>query len=134
RLKQSTIRSTRAAVSSSGPPSAGGDTRAGAGTPGRRTSSRPRRSGRRSSLGSWSMSPSGPPPGGSSWADGRTSGRAVASGKSPNATAGLVGRDEELGRVLVLLAAAHGGVAGALVVSGEAGIGKTTLLHAAEEL
>jgi DNA-binding CsgD family transcriptional regulator len=45
-----------------------------------------------------------------------------------------VGRDEELGRVLALLEAARGGVAGALVVSGEAGIGKTTLLQAAEEL
>ena len=80
------------------------------------------------------MSPSGPPPGGSSWAHGRTSGRAVASGKSPKATAGLVGRDEELGRVLALLTAARGGVGGALVVSGEAGIGKTTLLQAAEGL
>jgi hypothetical protein len=65
---------------------------------------------------------------------GRTGGRVVASGKSPNAAGGLVGRDEELGRVLALLAAARGGVAGGLVVSGEAGIGKTTLLQAAEEL
>jgi AAA ATPase domain len=45
-----------------------------------------------------------------------------------------VGRDEELGHVLGLLEAARGGVAGPLVVSGEAGIGKTTLLQAAEEL
>jgi DNA-binding CsgD family transcriptional regulator len=45
-----------------------------------------------------------------------------------------VGRDEELGRVLALLEAARGGVAGVLVVEGEAGIGKTTLLGAAEEL
>ncbi len=45
-----------------------------------------------------------------------------------------MGRDEELGRVLALLEAARGGVAGALVVQGEAGIGKTTLLDAAEEL
>jgi DNA-binding CsgD family transcriptional regulator len=58
----------------------------------------------------------------------------VASGESPKATAGPVGRDEELGRVLALLAAARGGLTGALVVQGEAGIGKTTLLQAAEEL
>jgi AAA ATPase domain len=80
------------------------------------------------------MSPSGPPPDGSSLVQGRTGGRVVTSGKSPNAAGGLVGRDEELGRVLALLAAARGGVAGGLVVSGEAGIGKTTLLQAAEEL
>jgi DNA-binding NarL/FixJ family response regulator len=45
-----------------------------------------------------------------------------------------VGRDQELGRVLAVVEAARGGVAGALVVEGEAGIGKTALLHAAEEL
>jgi DNA-binding NarL/FixJ family response regulator len=45
-----------------------------------------------------------------------------------------VGRDEELGRVLALLEAARGGLTGALVVQGEAGIGKTALLAAAEEL
>ena len=80
------------------------------------------------------MSPSDPPPDGSSWAHGRTGGRAVASGESPKAAAGLVGRDEELGRLLALLEGTRGGVAGALVISGEAGIGKTALLRAAEEL
>jgi MoxR-like ATPase len=45
-----------------------------------------------------------------------------------------VGRDAELGRALALLEAARAGVAGALVVEGEAGIGKTSLLRAAEEL
>jgi DNA-binding CsgD family transcriptional regulator len=45
-----------------------------------------------------------------------------------------VGRDEELGRVRDLLEAARGGLTGTLVVEGEAGIGKTTLLAAAEEL
>jgi DNA-binding NarL/FixJ family response regulator len=45
-----------------------------------------------------------------------------------------VGRDEELGRVRDLLEAVRGGLTGALVVQGEAGIGKTTLLAAAEEL
>jgi DNA-binding NarL/FixJ family response regulator len=58
----------------------------------------------------------------------------LASGKSPKGAGGLVGRDEELGRVRALLEAARGGVTGALVVEGEAGIGKTTLLDAAEEL
>jgi DNA-binding NarL/FixJ family response regulator len=58
----------------------------------------------------------------------------LASGESPKGPGGLVGRGEELGRVRDLLEAARGGVAGALVVEGEAGIGKTTLLAAAEEL
>jgi AAA ATPase domain len=80
------------------------------------------------------MSALGPPPGGSSWAHGRTGGRMVASGESPKTTAGLVGRDKELGRVQDLLGAARGGLTGTLVVEGEAGIGKTTLLAAAEEL
>jgi DNA-binding CsgD family transcriptional regulator len=79
------------------------------------------------------MSAPGPPPDDASWAHGRTGGRAFASGKSPKGPGGLVGRDQELGRVLALLEAARGGVAGALVVEGEAGIGKTALLHAAEE-
>jgi DNA-binding NarL/FixJ family response regulator len=58
----------------------------------------------------------------------------LASGESPKGPAGLVGRDMELGRVLALLEAARGGAAGALVIEGEAGIGKTALLGAAEEL
>jgi DNA-binding NarL/FixJ family response regulator len=58
----------------------------------------------------------------------------LASGESPKGLGGLVGRDQELGRVLALLEAARGGVAGVLLVEGEAGIGKTTLLQAAEEL
>jgi len=45
-----------------------------------------------------------------------------------------VGRDRELARVRELLEAVRGGLTGALVVEGEAGIGKTTLLAAAEEL
>src|SRR5918993_3965746 len=123
----------RAAVSISGRRSGGGGSTAGA-APGRRTSSRPRPCSRRSSLGSWSMSASGPPPADSSWAHGRTGGRVLASGESLKGPGGLVGRDQELGRVRDLLEAARGGVAGALVVEGEAGIGKTTLLAAAEEL
>ena len=80
------------------------------------------------------MSASGPPPDSASWAHGRTRGPGLASGESPKAAGGLVGRGEELGRVRALLEAARGGLTGALVVQGEAGIGKTTLLAAAEEL
>ena len=46
----------------------------------------------------------------------------------------MVGRGEELGRIRALVDAARGGVTGAVVVEGEAGIGKTTLLGAAAEL
>ena len=46
----------------------------------------------------------------------------------------MVGRVDELDRIRALVDAARGGVAGALVVEGEAGIGKTTLLGAAAEL
>jgi len=46
----------------------------------------------------------------------------------------VVGRAEELGRIQALLDAARGGATSAVVVEGEAGIGKTTLLGAAEEL
>ena len=45
-----------------------------------------------------------------------------------------MGRDRELAHVRELLEAARGGLTGALVIEGEAGIGKTTLLAAAEEL
>ena len=46
----------------------------------------------------------------------------------------MAGRVDELDRIRALVDAARGGVAGALVVEGEAGIGKTTLLGAAAEL
>ncbi|HJU01964.1 MAG TPA: ATP-binding protein, partial [Actinomycetes bacterium] len=45
-----------------------------------------------------------------------------------------MGRDRELARIRELLEAVRGGLTGALVVEGEAGIGKTSLLAAAEEL
>jgi hypothetical protein len=80
------------------------------------------------------MSPSGPPPDDSSWSQGRTRGPGLASGETLKSPAGLAGRDEELDRVRELLEAAREGLTGALVVSGEAGIGKTTLLGAAGEL
>src|SRR4051794_3103922 len=45
----------------------------------------------------------------------------------------LVGRDRELGRIRELLDAAGDGRSSALLVHGEAGIGKTALLEAAAE-
>ena len=81
------------------------------------------------------MSASGPPPPDSaSWAHGRTRGPGLASGESPKSPAALVGRDRELARVRELLEAVRGGLTVALVVEGEAGIGKTSLLAAADEL
>jgi hypothetical protein len=50
----------------------------------------------------------------------------VASGEPPK----LVGRGVELGRLTELLDGARDGTTGAIVVLGEAGIGKTTLLDA----
>lgn len=60
--------------------------------------------------------------------DRRTGARTLASGKSPNPGGGLVGRDTELSRIRALLAEAHAGRSGALLVEGAPGIGKTTLL------
>ena len=55
----------------------------------------------------------------------------VASGKSPNPGPVLLGRADELARVQALLDAARDGSGGALVVTGDPGIGKTALLTAA---
>ncbi|HEU4999461.1 MAG TPA: LuxR family transcriptional regulator [Lapillicoccus sp.] len=55
----------------------------------------------------------------------------VASGKSPNPGPALLGRADELARVQALLDAARDGSGGALVVTGDPGIGKTALLTAA---
>ena len=52
----------------------------------------------------------------------------VASGKSLNRSPQLVGRDEDLDRLRALLDRARGGTGGSLVLEGEAGIGKTSLL------
>jgi DNA-binding SARP family transcriptional activator/tetratricopeptide (TPR) repeat protein len=49
---------------------------------------------------------------------------------SPAAAMGVVGRDEELSSLDAVAARAHGGSAEVIVVDGEAGIGKTTLLRA----
>ena len=66
--------------------------------------------------------------------DGRTGASALASGKSPNRAAGVVGREEELARIDALLAGARAGRSAALLVEGAPGIGKTTLLEAARSL
>ena len=61
----------------------------------------------------------------------RTGERDVASGRSPNPGPQLVGREVELDRLASLLATARDGRGGVLLLEGEAGIGKTTLLDAA---
>ena len=61
--------------------------------------------------------------------NGRAEGLPLASGKSPKTA--VVGRGPELGRLQRLLDDARAGRSGALLLRGEAGIGKTTLLDAA---
>lgn len=56
----------------------------------------------------------------------------VASGKSPNPADRVIGREPELGRIRELLDAVRSGTTAVCVLDGEAGIGKTTLLHAAQ--
>ena len=46
----------------------------------------------------------------------------------------MVGRDEELAAIVRLLSDAEAGRSGALLIEGEPGIGKTTLLDAARSL
>jgi len=55
-------------------------------------------------------------------------------GKSPNLVSEVVGRVHELARVRALLEATREGATTTLVVEGEPGIGKTTLLDAAAQL
>ena len=59
-----------------------------------------------------------------------TGGSVLASGKPPNPT-GLVGRGEEVGRLDELVATAASGRSGVLLLEGEPGVGKTSLLEAA---
>lgn len=80
------------------------------------------------------MSASGPPQDDSSPVDVRTGAAALASGKTPKPAGDAVGRDEELARIRELLADARAGRSGALLVEGEPGIGKTTLLRSARSL
>jgi DNA-binding CsgD family transcriptional regulator len=84
------------------------------------------------------MSASEPPQDAGAWPDGGIPARPFASGESPKdpsrRAVGVVGRAEELNRIRALVDAARDGVTGALVVEGEAGVGKTTLLGAAAQL
>ena len=76
------------------------------------------------------MSAPRPPSADSSPVENRTGGAGVASGKPPNSSA-LAGREHELARIDALLGEASAGRSGALLVVGEPGVGKTTLLEAA---
>ena len=79
------------------------------------------------------MSASGPPSDDLPLFHGGTGLRTFAWGKSPSRNE-LVGRDRELARVRDLLEATRQGITTTLVVEGEPGIGKTTLLEAAERM
>ena len=80
------------------------------------------------------MSASGPPSDDLPPLHGHTGQQSFAWGKSPNFVGEIVGRDHELARVRALLEATREGATTALVVEGEPGIGKTTLLEAAERM
>ncbi len=80
------------------------------------------------------MSASGPPSDDLPLWHGRTGPQSFAWGKSPNVMSGIVGRDHELARVRDLLQATRDGATTTLVVDGEPGIGKTTLLEATERM
>lgn len=80
------------------------------------------------------MSASGPPSDDLPPLHGRTGPDAFAWGKSPNVVSEIVARDHELARLRALLEATRDGATTTLVVEGEPGIGKTTLLEAAEKM
>jgi DNA-binding CsgD family transcriptional regulator len=67
-------------------------------------------------------------------ADVRTGADTVASGKPLNDPESVVGRDAELAAIRRLLSDARAGESGALLIEGDPGIGKTTLLDAARAL
>ena len=77
------------------------------------------------------MSAPGPPPDDGSPVERRTGSPRVASGESPTSARGLVGREPELARVDALLRDATDRRSATLLVEGEPGVGKTTLLEAA---
>ncbi|HKE71304.1 MAG TPA: ATP-binding protein, partial [Nocardioidaceae bacterium] len=79
------------------------------------------------------MSASGPPSESTPTESGSGE-RPLACGKSLNHSAGIVGVDDELDRVRRLLDAARDGSTQSLLVEGEPGIGKTTLLEAAQRM
>jgi DNA-binding CsgD family transcriptional regulator len=81
-------------------------------------------------LGFFSMSASRPPSAGISPVKTPAGGAGVASGKSPNSFV-LAGRKHELARIDALLGEASAGRSETLLVLGEPGMGKTTLLEAA---
>ena len=74
------------------------------------------------------MSAPGPPPDDGSPVEGRTGSDRVASGESLTPTPGLVGREAELARIDALLAEATSHGSATLLLEGEPGVGKTTLL------
>jgi DNA-binding CsgD family transcriptional regulator len=76
------------------------------------------------------MSASSPPSDDLPAVDGRSEGTAVASGKSLNPGTAMAGRERELARIESLLAEAAAGRCRVLLVEGEPGVGKTTLLDA----
>ena len=80
------------------------------------------------------MPSSGPPSDDMSPVDVRTGVHEVASGNSPKDPDAVVGRDAELAAIGRLLSDAEAGKSGTLIIQGEPGIGKTTLLHAARSL
>lgn len=78
------------------------------------------------------MSARRPPSADASSVETRSGGAVVASGKLPNFR-DLAGREHELARIDELLSEASAGHSGSLLLLGEPGIGKTTLLEAARE-
>jgi DNA-binding NarL/FixJ family response regulator len=76
------------------------------------------------------MSARWPPSAGTSPVETRTGGPGVASGITPNSSV-LAGREQELARIDALMGDAAEGRSGALLVVGEPGVGKTTLLEVA---
>ena len=76
------------------------------------------------------MSARRPPPTGTPPVETRTGGGGVASGKTPNSPV-LAGREHELARIDSLMGDAAERRSGALLVVGEPGVGKTTLLELA---
>jgi DNA-binding NarL/FixJ family response regulator len=77
------------------------------------------------------MSAWGPPPVVGRSGHPRAGTRRTASGDTPKSAAGLTGRDPEIAEIDRLLSEVRDGRPAALLLTGEAGIGKTALLHAA---
>jgi hypothetical protein len=77
------------------------------------------------------MTPSGPP---EKFAFLQSRGEAVPVAWGKSLASHVVGRDDELAHISAMLDAVRSGVSGSLVVTGAPGIGKSTLLRAAEQL